>query len=100
MAALTVIGMVLVFASAGLVVAQDAVTRHVTSRSLGSLAPGWAATKQGYRAYAGLVADVGLIAVAVGLNTAWLLILSIGLFVLLTIAVVIGEVIVYRGLKR
>lgn len=100
MAALTVIGIVLVFASAGLVVAQGAVTRHVTSRPLGPLAAGWAATKQGYRAYAGLVADVGLIAVAVGLNLAWLIIVSIGLFVLGTIAVVIGEVATYRAPKR
>jgi len=99
-AALTVIGIVLIFASAALFIAQDAVTRRVTSRPLGSLAPGYAATKLGYRLYVGLVTDVGLIALAIGLNIVWLIIASIAIFVIETIAVIIGEVVTYRKLKR
>jgi hypothetical protein len=99
-AALTVIGIVLIFASGALLIAQDAVTRRVTSRSLGSLAPGYAATKLGYRLYVSLVTDVGLIALAIGLNIAWLIIASIALFVIETVAVAVGEVVVYRKLKR
>ena len=100
MAALTVIGVVLIFASGALFIAQDTVMRAVTSRSLGSLAPGYAATKLGYRLYVGLVTDVGLIALAIGLNIAWLIIVSIVIFVIETIAVAIGEVVVFRRLKR
>jgi len=99
-AALTAIGLVLVVASIALVVWQDAVTRRVTSRSLGSLAPGYAATKQGYRAYAGLVADIGLFTISIGLGVAWLIATSIVLFVLGTFIVIFGEVVTYRALKR
>ena len=100
MAALTVIGIVLILASGALFIAQDTVMRGVTSRSLGSLAPGYAATKLGYRLYVGLVTAVGLIALAIGLNIVWLIVVSIVIFVIETIAVAIGEVVVFRRLKR
>lgn len=100
MAALVAIGIVLIFASAALYVGRDVVTRRVTSKSLGSLAPGYAATKQGYRAYVGLVADVGLIALAVGLNNVWLIIGSVAVFIIGTVTVVIGEVVTFRKLQR
>ena len=100
MAALTVIGLVLIFASAALFIAQDAMTRRVTSRPLGSLAPGYAATKLGYRLYVGLVTDLGLIALAIGLSIVWLMIASIAIFAVETVAVAIGEVVIYRSLKR
>jgi len=99
-AALTVIGLVLIFASAALFIAQDAMTRRVTSRPLGSLAPGYAATKLGYRLYVGLVTDLGLIALAIGLSIVWLIIASIAIFAIETVAVAIGEVVIYRSLKR
>jgi len=99
-AALTVIGLVLIFASAALFIAQDAMTRRVTSRPLGSLAPGYAATKLGYRLYVGLVTDLGLIALAIGLSIVWLMIASIAIFAVETVAVAIGEVVIYRSLKR
>ena len=100
MAALIAIGVLLVFGSGALYIWQDAVTRRVTSRSLGSLAPGYAATKLGYRLYVGLVADVGLIAISIGLNIVWLIIASTVIFLIETIAVAIGEVVTYRKLKR
>lgn len=100
MAALIVIGILLVFGSVLLFVSRDAVTCRVTSQPLGSLPPGYAATKQGYRAYVGLVADVGLIALAVGLNNVWLIIGSIAVFVIGTVTVMLGEVRTYRALKR
>jgi len=99
-AALIAIGLVLVVGSAALVFWQDAVTRRVTSQSLGSLAPGYAASKQGFRAYAGLVGDIGLFAIAIGYGSSWLIAASIALFVLGTIIVIVGEVVTYRALKR
>ena len=100
MAALVVIGTLLFIASAALLAWQDAVTRHVTSRSLGSLAPGYAATRVGYRAYVGLVGDVGVLAVSIGISSVWLIVASIALFIFGTLIVIYGEVVVYRGLKR
>ncbi len=100
MAALIAIGLVLVFGAAALVFWQDAVTRRVTSQSLGSLAPGYAASKQGYRAYAGLVADIGLLAIAIGTGYAWLIAISIAFFVVGTAIVIYGEVVTYRALKH
>lgn len=99
MAALIAIGIVLIFAAGALYVARDAVIARVTSRPLGSLPPGYAATKLGYRVYAGLVADIGLIALGAGLNIAWLVIVAVMLFVIETIVVIAGEVVTYRNLK-
>jgi len=97
---LLVLGMALVFASAGLWAARDFVTRHVTSKSLGDLAPGYAATKQGYNTYAGLVCDIGLILLALHFGNVWVLLLAIAVFLIGSAAVIVGEVVTYRGLKR
>ena len=100
MAALIAIGLVLVAGSAALVFWQDAVTRKVTSRSLGSLAPGYAASKHGYRSYAALVGDIGLFAISIGLGSAWLVVASIALFAFGTGIVLFGEIATYRRLKH
>jgi hypothetical protein len=99
-AALIVIGTLLVLSSIALLIWQDAVMRRVTSRPLGSLAPGYAATRVGYRAYVGLVLDVGVVAVSIGLATVWLIVASIALFLFGTLVVIYGEVVVYRDTKR
>ena len=97
---LLVLGIALVFASAGLWAARDFVTRHVTSKSLGDLAPGYAATKRGYNTYAALVCDIGLILLALHFGNVWVLLLAIAVFLIGSAAVIVGEVVTYRGLKR
>lgn len=97
---LLILGIALVFASAALLAARDFVIRHVTSKSLGSLAPGYAASRSGYNTYAGLVCDIGLILIALHLGIPWVVLLTIAFFLLGSIAVIIGEVLTYRALKR
>jgi len=93
-------GILLFMASVALVFWQDSVTRRVTSRSLGSLAPGYAATKQGYRVYALLVSVLGLFALGIGLANVLLIVGSIVIFLIASVAVIAGEVTTYRKLKR
>ena len=84
----------------------DAVIRKVTSRSLGELAPGFAASRRGFRIYAALVLAIGVavtglavldqsVAFGVGL-------LAVGLivFVAASVIAIVGEVRTYRALKR
>ena len=92
-------------AGLALVVARDYVTRHVTSRALGSLAPGFAATRLGYVTYAGLVGDIGLILIAIDVAFrspagVWLVVLAIAAFFIGSIVAIGGEVRTYRALKR
>ena len=47
--------------------AGEYVIRRVTSRNLGELPPGFAASKRGFRIYATLVLAVGIVVVGVGL---------------------------------
>ena len=75
-------------------------TRRVTSRSLGSLAPGYAATRQGYRNYAGLVADIGGFAIGLGIANVWLIAIAAVLFVVGSLVVLFGEIVTYRQVKR
>ena len=97
---LLVLGIVLVLASAALLVAKDFVIKHVTSRSLGSLAPGYAATARGYYTYAGLVGDIGAILVALHFGSVWFVLLTIAVFIIGSIAVIFGEYVTFRALKR
>ena len=97
---LLVLGSLFVLASIALFAARDFVTRHVTSKSLGSLAPGYAATRRGYYQYASLVGDIGLILVALHFSQLWFLLLTFLGFILGSIAVIVGEVVTYRALKR
>jgi hypothetical protein len=101
--ALLVISLVLLFDVAG---AGTAVIRRVTSKPLGELAPGFAASRIGFRVYAGLLGTLGVtvvgIAVAQGSPIAGLIVTGVGLaaFVVLSIVAIMGEVRTYRGLKR
>ncbi len=79
--------------------------RRVTSQSLGSLAPGYAASRRGFVVYAGLVAALGLIVLSLDLMTTtaaglYLLLAGLVIFVAGSIVVVVGEVVTYRALKR
>ena len=86
--------------------AGDFVIRRVTSRSLGELAPGYAASPGGFKVYATLVLAVGVgvsgleitdRAAVVGLI---LLLLGIAAFVVASVIAIAGEVRTYRALKR
>ena len=94
------LGLVLVISSFALVLGRASVIRRVTSKPLGSLPPGYAATPRGYLAYTFLVFDLGLILLAVNFENPWLILGAIGLFVLASIIVIFGEVVTYRALKR
>ena len=81
------------------------VTRNVTSRPLGSLAPGYASTVRGYRVYSGLIRAFGLALIGVWIASvfppgALVFVIGVAGFAYNTIRAIRGEVRTYRGLKR
>jgi len=99
------LGAVLLLLSLGLVFRRQYVIDRVTSRPLGSLAPGYAATHWGYAVYVGLVQSIGLAVLGIGLSayrpsTIELFWIGSGTFVGFSIAAILGEVRTYRDLKR
>ena len=110
MAVVLAIGAVLVLG--GLVLrlnlfgAGDYVMRRVTSRYLGQLAPGFAASKRGFGIYATLLIAIGIICLGLGLAGnllpvgAGLLVLGAVTFGVASVVAITGEVETYRGLKR
>jgi hypothetical protein len=100
---LWVVGLVLLFNVGG---AADAVIRGVTSRSLGELAPGFAASRTGFRVYALLISDIGVAVTGLGIATispalgAGLLGLGLIGFLVGSVIAIVGEVRTYRALKR
>ena len=107
---LIVLGWLLVLVGGALAVnfagSGDFVIRNLTSRSLGTLAPGFAASPTGFRVYATLISSIGMVLAGLG----WLdrspvvgiILVAIGLFVFLadSVIVIVGEVRTYRALKR
>jgi hypothetical protein len=86
--------------------AGDLVMRRVTSQPLGELAPGFAASRRGFRIYAVLVLAIGILCLGLA-ATAWLVPLGAGLLVLgaltfgiASVIAIAGEVETYRALKR
>ena len=100
---LWVAGLVLLFNVAG---AGDAVIRRVTSRSLGELAPGFAASRYGFKVYAVLILEVGVAVTGLGIagSSAVLggVLLALGIigFLVASGIAIAGEVRTYRALKR
>jgi hypothetical protein len=96
-------GIILLFNLAG---AADAVISRVTSRSLGELAPGFAASPGGFRIYALLILAIGVAVVGLGVlgqsAPAGAALLAIGLvaFAAASVVAIVGEVRTYRSLKR
>jgi hypothetical protein len=85
--------------------AADYTIRRVTSRYLGTLPPGFAATTRGFRVYAVLVLALGVLCIGLG-TTERFLPLAAGLIVIGAIAfgiasmlAISGEVEVYRKQK-
>ena len=105
-----VIGVLLVLAGIALLFnvggAGDLVIRRVTSRSLGELAPGYAASPGGFRVYAALILALGVAVTGLGVADqsavlgAGLLVLGIIAFVVASVIAIAGEVRTYRALKR
>jgi membrane protease YdiL (CAAX protease family) len=101
-AAVLVIGVLLALAGvvllSNLFGAGDYVIRVVTSRYLGSLPPGYAASKRGFRVYAILVLAVGLVCVGFGLTGrllpigAGLIVIGAVTFGIASVAAITGEV--------
>jgi hypothetical protein len=86
--------------------AADFVMRRVTSQPLGELAPGFAASRRGFRVYAVLILAVGILCLGLA-ATAWFVQLGAGLLVLgaltfgiASVIAIAGEVETYRALKR
>jgi hypothetical protein len=100
---LSVAGLVLLLNLFG---AADEVIRRVTSRSLGELAPGFAASRRGFRIYAVLVLAVGILCVGLAATAiflplgAGLLVLGAVAFGIASVIAIVGEVDTYRALKR
>ena len=94
-------GVVILFDLGG---AAGALTRRVTSRNLGSLAPGYAADRIGLRVYAVLVSALGLAVAGIGISPSSPLVgvvaLAIGaiVFAIASVLIIAGEVRVYRSL--
>ena len=103
-------GHLLVVAGLGLLLnlfgAADVVIRRVTSRALGELAPGFAASRRGFRTYAVLVLSVGVVCVGLAMTAQFVpigaAILAIGVmtFGIGSVIAIAGEVETYRALKR
>src|SRR5260370_4377911 len=100
---LTAAGLVLIFNLGG---AGDLVMRRVTSRSLGDLAPGYAATRRGFNTYASLVLAIRVFALvlavagrSVAIGTS-LIVLAAITFAGASVLAIAGEAEAYRALKR
>jgi len=110
MAVLLVVGALFALAGAVLLLnaggAGDLVKRYVTSRNLGSLAPGFANSPAGFAVYARLLTSIGAIFLGIAIADRFalpglaVLILGAVAFVALSVAAVRGEVATYRALKR
>jgi len=101
-----VTGLVLIFGGMLMDANRIWLIRHVTSRSLGSLAPGYASSDRGVRIYTGLVRALGVIVLSLWVLS-WsvetgglLLIVGAGGFVVLSAIAIAGEVTTYRAIKR
>src|SRR5438132_9698984 len=91
--AISVAGLVLLLNLFG---AGDYAIRRVTSRYLGTLPPGFAGSKRGFRIYAVLVLAVGVLCLGLA-ATAWLLPLGAGLLVVGAIMFGVGSMVAIAG---
>jgi hypothetical protein len=100
---LSLAGIALLFNVGG---AADGVIRRVTSRSLGELAPGFAASRGGFKVYAALLLTIGVAVTGLGIADGSallgiaLLALGIAGFLVASVIAIVGEVRTYRALKR
>ena len=107
-----VIAIGVVLAVAGVVLLIDLggagrfMIRRVTSRNLGELAPGYAASPGGFRVYATLILALGLAMAGLGVTAAAPVVgtvmaaIGVLLFLVASIVAITGEVRTYRALPR
>jgi hypothetical protein len=87
-------------------VAGDFLIRHLTSRSLGTLAPGYAASRSGIRVYSNVIASFGIVVIGLGATDwagstgAFVAVVGLVMFVAFSAVAIVGEVRTYRALKR
>jgi hypothetical protein len=86
--------------------AADFVIKNLTSHSLGSLAPGYAASPSGFRVYANILASFGIVVIGLG-ATDWAgsvgafgAVVGFVMFIAFSAVAIAGEVRTYRALKR
>jgi hypothetical protein len=86
--------------------AADLVMRRVTSQPLGELAPGFAASRRGFRIYAVLILAIGILCLGLAATArfvplgAGLLVVGALTFGIASVIAIAGEVETYRALKR
>jgi hypothetical protein len=84
--------------------AAEAVIRSLTSRNLGELAPGYAASRGGFRVYATLILALGIAVAGLGVSPGAPLaglaamILGVAVFVIASVVAIRGEIRTYRAL--
>ena len=87
-------------------VAADFLIRNLTSRSLGTLAPGYAASRSGIRVYSNVIASFGIVVIGLGATDwagslgAFVAVVGLVMFVAFSAVAIVGEVRTYRALKR
>jgi hypothetical protein len=87
-------------------VAANFLIRHLTSRSLGTLAPGYAASRAGITTYSNVIASFGIVVIGLGATDwagttgAFVAVVGLIMFVAFSAAAIAGEVRTYRALKR
>ncbi|HEY2597970.1 MAG TPA: hypothetical protein VGJ79_05775 [Candidatus Dormibacteraeota bacterium] len=87
-------------------VAGNFLIRNLTSRSLGTLAPGYAASRSGIRVYSNVIASFGILVIGLGATDwagttgAFLAVVGLVMFVVFSALAIAGEVRTYRALKR
>ena len=104
----TALGLLILLASGILYtnVGANFLIRHLTSRSLGTLAPGYAASRSGIKVYSNVIASFGILVIGLGATdwagTTGVFVAVVGLvmFVAFSAAAIAGEVRTYRALKR
>jgi hypothetical protein len=87
-------------------VAADFLIKNLTSRSLGTLAPGYAASRSGIRTYSNVIASFGILVIGLGATDwagsvgAFVAVVGFVMFVAFSAVAIAGEVRAYRALKR
>jgi hypothetical protein len=106
------LGIGLLLIAAGIVLLLDLggaarlVIRRLTSRRLGELAPGYAASRNGFRVYAGLILLIGVTAAGLAISPgaplagAAGIVVGIAGFLVASSIALVGEVRTYRNLPR
>ena len=102
-AALLVVGGLVLLLNVG--GAANFVIRHLTSKNLGTLAPGYAASRNGFRVYAILILSIGVATAGLAVGPAapvpgvGLLAVGAGGFVIATVVAIVGEARTFKELN-